>query len=95
MEGSMDLQITHPESSIVGRTFSISVLIENKGWEDKQDINFHFGTDESIIPYAQKEITGFHIPKISASGSHGETIDFKKHFEPLGNHFKHVFKMFM
>ena len=33
MEGSVDLEITHPESSIIGRTFSISVLIENKGWK--------------------------------------------------------------
>ncbi|HXW03005.1 MAG TPA: hypothetical protein VD651_01900, partial [Nitrosarchaeum sp.] len=31
MEGSMDIQITHPEETIVGRIASISVLIKNNG----------------------------------------------------------------
>ena len=87
----MDIEITYPDAVVVGRDFSISFLVKNNGWEDKQDVNFRFGSDESIIPYDQKEITGFYIPKISASGSHGETIDFKISPDAsLGQHFLNV-----
>jgi len=75
MEGSMDLQVTHPESSIVGRTFSISVLIKNNGWEDKQDISLIVtNTDNSIIAEDSNEIR---IDRLSTEGSYGSTVDFK------------------
>ena len=75
MEGSMDLQVTHPESSIVGRTFSISVLIKNNGWEDKQDISLIVtNTDNSIIAVDNNEIR---IDRLSTEGSYGSTVDFK------------------
>jgi len=32
-EGGMDLQITYPESVMIGRTFSVSIHLENNGWE--------------------------------------------------------------
>ena len=32
-EGGMDLQITYPESVMIGRTFSVSIHIENNGWK--------------------------------------------------------------
>ena len=89
MEGSMDLQITHPESSIVGRTFSISVLIENKGWEDKQDISLILtNTDNSITPVDSNEIR---IDRLSTEGSYGSTIDFKVSSDAtVGTHFLNV-----
>ncbi len=37
MEGSLDLEINHPDSVINGRTFSVSILLKNNGWEDKQE----------------------------------------------------------
>ena len=75
MEGSVDLQVTHPESSIVGRTFSISVLIKNNGWEDKQDISLIVtNTDNSIIAVDNNEIR---IDRLSTEGSYGSTVDFK------------------
>ena len=89
MEGSMDLQITHPESSIVGRTFSISVLIENKGWEDKQDISLTFSnTDGSIQAVDSNEIG---IERLSTEGSYGSTIDFEvSPAATVGTHFLNI-----
>ena len=74
MEGSMDIQITHPDSAIIDRTILISFLVENNGWEDKQDVIFVFSPDDVIIPIEDNEIQ---IDKISAGGSYGETVDFR------------------
>ena len=74
MEGSMDIQITHPDSAIIDRTILISFLVENNGWEDKQDVIFVFSPDDVIIPIEDNEIQ---IDKISEGGSYGETIDFR------------------
>jgi len=89
MEGSMDLQVTHPESSIVGRTFSISVLIENNGWEDKQDISLIItNTDNSIIAVDSNEIR---IDRLSTEGSYGSTIDFQISSDAtVGTHFLNI-----
>jgi len=89
MEGSMDLQVTHPESSIVGRTFSISVLIENNGWEDKQDISLIItNTDNSVIAVGSNEIR---IDRLSTEGSYGSTIDFKiSSNATVGTHFLNI-----
>jgi len=89
MEGSMDLQITHPESSIIGRTFSISVLIENNGWEDKQDISLTItNTDNSIIVVDSNEIR---IDRLSTEGSYGSTIDFQISSDAtVGSHFLNI-----
>ena len=38
-DGGMDLEITYPNSVIIGRTFSVSIHLENNGWENKQDIS--------------------------------------------------------
>ncbi|HEY4681111.1 MAG TPA: hypothetical protein VIH04_07600 [Nitrosarchaeum sp.] len=75
MEGSMDVQITHPDESIIGRIASISILIKNNGWEDKQDISFIFTSqDNAMIPVSDNSIA---IDKLSQGGSYGENIDFK------------------
>ena len=42
MEGGMDLEITYPDSVMTERVFSISILLQNNGWENKQDISFIF-----------------------------------------------------
>ena len=74
MEGSMDIQITHPDVAVIDRNISISFLVKNNGWEDKQDIFFVFSLVDDIIPIGKNEIK---INKISAGGSFGETIDFR------------------
>ena len=75
MEGSMDVKITHPDESIIGRIASISILIKNNGWEDKQDISFIFtNQDNAIVPVSNDSII---IDKLSQGGSYGASIDFK------------------
>ena len=75
MEGSMDIKITYPKDAIVGRTFSISVLVTNNGWEDKQDISFVFSSqDNAMIPVTSKQIT---IDRLAQGGSFGNSLDFK------------------
>jgi len=89
MEGSMDIQITHPDESIVGRTISISILIKNNGWEDKKDISFIFTSqDNTIIPVSKNNIT---IDKLSQGGSYGGNVDFKISSDSNpGTHFLNV-----
>jgi hypothetical protein len=89
MEGSMDLQIIHPESVPIGRTFSISVLIENNGWEDKQDISVILtNSDGSIIPVDKSEII---IERLSTAGSFGRTINFQISDDATaGTHFLNI-----
>ncbi len=85
MEGGMDIQITYPDSTVIGRTVSISFLVENNGWEDKQDVIFIFSQEGAIIPISKNEIQ---IEKISAGGSYGETIDFRISSDAsVGSHF--------
>jgi len=89
MEGSMDLQINHPESVPIGRTFSISVLVENKGWEDKQDISLLLtNLDGSIIHEDKSEIL---IERLSTEGSYGRTINFQISNDAIaGTHFLNI-----
>ena len=75
MEGSMDIKISYPDEAVIGRIISISILVENKGWEDKQDISFIFSSqDKTIVPLTSDSIT---IEKLSQGGSYGGKIDFK------------------
>lgn len=75
MEGGMDVQITYPDESVMGRVASISILVKNNGWEDKQNITFLFASqDNAVIPISTSMIT---INKLSQGGSYGGNIDFK------------------
>lgn len=89
MEGSMDLEITYPESSVIGRTLSISILIENNGWEDKQEISMILSSsDGSFVAISDNKIF---IDKLSAGGSYGATIDFQVSSEAnTGSNFLNV-----
>lgn len=89
MEGSMDLQLIHPESVPIGRTFSISILIENKGWEDKQDISLILSNpDGSIIPVDKSDMI---IERLSTAGSYGRTINFQISDDATaGTHFLNI-----
>lgn len=73
MEGGMDVKITYPKDVIAGRTFSLSVLVQNNGWEDKQDVSFAFSADNAITPTSGSAIE---IPLVSQDGSYGRTADF-------------------
>lgn len=75
MEGSMDIKITYPDEVIIGRIVSVSLLVENKGWEEKQDISFVFSSqDNTLVPITSNSMS---IEKLSEGGSFGGKIDFE------------------
>ena len=75
MEGSLELEIDHPKSVLNGRVFSISVLLNNNGWEDKQEISLIItNPDESIVAIDSNEIK---VDRLSTGGSYGRTLDFQ------------------
>ena len=89
MEGSLDLEINHPNNVIAGRTFSISILLTNNGWEDKQDISLVLtNPDGSIVSVDNNEII---VDRLSTGGTYGRTLDFKVHSDANeGTHFLNV-----
>ena len=85
MEGGMDIEITYPDAVVVGRDFSISFLVQNNGWEDKDQVTFLFNPDDAIDVIGKNEIR---IDKITAGGSYGETADFRIISDAsVGSHF--------
>lgn len=85
MEGGMDIAITHPDVAVIDRIITISFLVKNNGWEDKQDVTFTFGPSNVIISVEKDSIQ---IEKIAAGGSYGETVDFRITSDAsLGSHF--------
>ena len=85
MEGGVDVTVIHPDSVIVGRDFSISVLIQNNGWEDKQDVQFVITTqNESILAKNQT----LEVERLSKGGSFGGALEFTTYDNSqLGAHY--------
>jgi hypothetical protein len=74
-EGGMDLQITYPESVMIGRTFSVSIHLENNGWENKQDISFAItNPDFAFKILGDDTIT---IEELTTTSSFGTTLDYE------------------
>ncbi|MFB5645294.1 MAG: hypothetical protein ACE5R3_01705, partial [Nitrosopumilaceae archaeon] len=63
MEAGMDVEIIHPDVAVIDRTITISFLVKNNGWEDKQDVTFTFIPSNAIIPVEKNSIK---IEKIAA-----------------------------
>jgi len=75
LEGGMDIEITYPEEVLTGREYSISVLIKNNGWEDKQDISLIFSSqDKALAAGVSDNIT---INKLAQGGTYGGIIDLQ------------------
>ena len=74
MEGGVDITITYPDSVIVGRDFTVSALVQNNGWEDKQDIKFLLTSPDDSILVNNGTLV---IDRLSTGGSYGGTIDLK------------------
>jgi hypothetical protein len=73
MDGAMDVTITHPDSVIVGRDFSVTFFVQNNGWEDKQNIIFTLSSQDDSL----STINGtLQADRLSKGGSFGGTIDF-------------------
>ena len=75
-EGGMDVEVTYPEDIVIGREGIISILVQNNGWEDKQDIVFDFAfseTSEFIVEPGEP----IRIERLAQGGSFGENIKVK------------------
>ena len=74
-DGGMDLEITYPNSVIIGRTFSVSIHLENNGWENKQDISFVVeNPDSSFKSLGDEKII---IEQLTTTSSFGTTLDYQ------------------
>jgi len=89
MEGSMDLEIIYPESVMIGRTFSISIHLQNNGWENKQDISFNISNPDSAFkPLGDEKII---IGELTTTSSFGTTLDYHvANNVNVGTHFLNI-----
>ena len=73
-EGGMDIEIIYPDEIVIGRQGTISILVQNNGWEDKQDISFIFSSQD-ITPTKELFDT-IRIDKLTQGGSYGGNVKF-------------------
>ena len=74
-DGGMDLEITYPESVMISRAFSISIHLENNGWENKQDISFVIANPDSAFKSLSNET--IRIEQLTTTSSFGTTLDYE------------------
>ena len=88
-DGGMEIEIVHPDSVLNERTFSISFLIQNNGWESKQDIIMKLtNPDDAFVPVTQENIQ---IDELTSSSSFGTTLDYIVHENATeGTHFINI-----
>ena len=88
-DGGMEIEIVHPDSVLNERTFSISFLIQNNGWESKQDILLKLtNPDDAFTPVAEEKIR---IEELTSSSSFGTTLDYVVHKDATeGTHFINI-----
>ena len=74
MDASMDLEITYPNSVISGRIFPVSFLIQNNGWESKQEISLTLeNPDSTFTPLSKSHIF---IDELTSTSSFGISLDY-------------------
>ena len=88
-DGGMEIEVVHPDSVLNERTFSISFLIQNNGWESKQDIILKLtNPDDAFTPVAEETIR---IEELTSSSSFGTTLDYVVHKDATeGTHFINI-----
>ena len=88
-DGGMEIEIVHPDSVLNERTFSISFLIQNNGWESKQNIILKLtNLDDAFTPVAEETIR---IEELTSSSSFGTTLDYVVHKDATeGTHFINI-----
>lgn len=77
LEGGVELSVTFPDSVVAGERFSVSVLVENRGWEEKRDVLLEFRPDPQIRPPQSLS-----VGSVSEGGSHGATLGFSSSGPP-------------
>ena len=85
----MEIEIIYPDSVIIDRTFSISFLIQNNGWESKQDISLNLKNPDNVFMAVTDE--QIKIEELTTSSSFGTTLDYVVHKDATeGTHFINI-----
>ena len=85
----MEIEIVYPDSVIIDRTFSISFLIQNNGWESKQDIFLNLKNPDNVFLAVTDE--QIKIEELTESSSFGTTLDYVVHKDASeGIHFINI-----
>jgi hypothetical protein len=85
MDGGVDVTITYPDAVITGRNFTVSALVQNNGWEDKQDIRLTLTSPDDSILIRNGTLA---ISRLSTGGSYGGTISLASAGGmPYGTHY--------
>jgi hypothetical protein len=88
MDGAMDVSLTFPDSVMAGRSFEVSILVQNNGWEDKQGITFTIPGQDGIIETKNDTLI---IERLSKGSSYGATMTFSTAPNiPTGIHYLNV-----
>ena len=73
VEGGINIEITYPDGLVAGREGTISILVKNNGWEDKQDISFEISlSDDGAVGADPPDALA--IGRLAEGGSYGEGI---------------------
>ncbi|MFY9300601.1 MAG: hypothetical protein WAO91_05380 [Candidatus Nitrosotenuis sp.] len=85
MEGSVDVTISYPDSVVAGRDFSVTVLVQNNGWEDKQDITISIDAQSDSILAKNQTLK---VERLSKGGSFGGVLEFESSGDSkIGTHY--------
>tara|TARA_B100001540_G_scaffold305820_1_gene317231 strand:+ start:17109 stop:18056 length:948 start_codon:yes stop_codon:yes gene_type:complete len=73
-DGGVNIEIIYPNSVLVDRKFPVSFLIQNNGWESKQEIFLKLTSpDSAFVPLTNDQIK---IDELTESSSFGTTLDY-------------------
>jgi hypothetical protein len=85
MEGGVDVTISHPDSVVAGRDFVVTVLVQNNGWEDKQDVTIFIDAQSDSILEKNQTLK---VERLSKGGSFGGVLEFESSADSkIGTHF--------
>lgn len=73
VEGGINIEITYPDGLVAGREGTVSILVKNNGWEDKQDISFGVSPSDDRAVGADPP-GALAIGRLAEGGSYGKSI---------------------
>jgi hypothetical protein len=74
MDGGVDVTIEHPSSVVAGRDFTISFLVQNNGWEDKQSVTIFMTVQDDSIRADNQTLQ---VDRLSKGSSFGGVMEFE------------------
>lgn len=76
LEGGVTVEISYPDGLVAGREGTVSILVRNGGWENKQDISFTISlSDDRVITAEPPDL--IEIGSLAEGGSYGESLSLR------------------